>query len=698
MKVRRLIVILAVLIAVVAAICGEINLVNTRVKAEEQYIMTEIPAGKFHGWEFKNEGEDQYYALANNSYFFIHNISGGPVKSIEVYLSRFSGDTTEAVLYFAGSVNGILGEFSFPMTQTSEGLYTAYVDADDVYSLKIYPTENVRTTVNFGGVIINPPSVPEQISPGRILLWLSTGLAIICAGLLAYDLICRNKVESGWPKGYCIGLALVMGVVFYATKIFTAANGKHNILLILGFAGYSVLFLLLWVLLVKIKRPELRLAVSVLVIALVFCFASAPLQAPDEHTHFLRAWSLSRGRFDFDYNEHYPDDVVLLVQRFPAEFYNNFQKTGNGNALSSVKSYLADVDGFYVGEATVHTSVQVIIPYIPAAIGISLGRLFGANALFCMYLARAMNCILFAAAVYYALKNASRYRGALILLSLCPLTLFMVASTSYDSIILAALVLFFGLIFKDGLYARDLFLMTLCYGLIVSIKPIYLPLILLVFTIPMKTVNVQYKRGVLLAMMTAAALLMYAFTLMYASLAAKNIPQTVYPDGVNTSSQILYILKNPLRYAMVMAVDGYMQMFYINTYGLFGWLDVSCVLTSMFTPVAVVIVAGMYSDDTRLQKENNFWFFAATLILTYVAVVSGFYVTWSTLGSTSILGVQARYLLPVLPAVVVIVSKAMASFMRGTRDSQKRDSTCILFCGAFALISSLELMVQYFLT
>lgn len=698
MKIRRLIVILAVILAAVAAVFGEISLVNSAVRAEKKYGMLEIPAANFHGWEFRNDGEDDYYALAYNSYFFKHNIAGGPVKSIEVYLTRSSGDSTEAVLYFSGSVNGIRGEFSFPMIQTSDGVYTAFVEADDIFSLRIFPTEKVRTSVNFGGVTINPPSAPERISPGRILLWFSIGLSVICIGLLAYDLIRRKNIGHGWLKGYCIGLSLVMGVVFYATKIFTAANGKHNILLILGFAGYSVLFLLLWILLVKINRPELRLAVSVLVIALVFCFASAPLQAPDEYTHFLRAWSMSRGRFDFDFNEQYPDDVVLLIQRFPAEFYNNFQKTGTGNALSSIKGYLADVDTYTAGESSVHTSVQVIIPYIPAAVGIALGRLFGGNALVCMYLARAMNCIMFAAAVYYALKFASRYRGALIFLSLCPLTLFMVASTSYDSMMLAALVLFFGLIFKENLIGRDLLLMTLCYGLIVAIKPIYLPLILMVFTIPRETVNVHYKRGVLLAMMTAAAMLIYAFTLFYASLAAKNIPPTVYPDGVNASSQIMYILRNPLRYAMVMGVDGYMQVFYVNTYGLFGWLDVSCVLTSMFTPVAAVIVAGMYSDDTRLQKKNNIWLFALTLVLTYAAVVTGFYVTWSTLGSTSILGVQARYFLPVLPPAVIIISRLMASFMRGTRDTQKRDNTCVLFCGAFALVSSLELMVQYFLT
>ena len=46
---------------------------------------------------------------------------------------------------------------------------------------------------------------------------------------------------------------------------------------------------------------------------MLFAFANPPMQTPDETDHYLRTYAISMGRFDFDAQRGYPEDVDELV-------------------------------------------------------------------------------------------------------------------------------------------------------------------------------------------------------------------------------------------------------------------------------------------------------------------------------------------------------------------------------------------------
>ncbi|MEA4911243.1 MAG: DUF2142 domain-containing protein [Oscillospiraceae bacterium] len=654
-----------------------------------------VGADSFESWEFEARGGGDYYALANNSYFYAEELGGQPVRKFEVLLTRDSGDASACILFCTGVVDGIRGDFLVPLSRQADGSYVGYKDCSSLEAIKLYPTENVRTTIHFEGVILNPDVQTVRFSGARCLLWASVFAALGCLFLLfRFYALHRGERPSLWLCVYAAAAALLLTAVFAATRTYTSTYGTESVLLPAALAAFTLLYGGVWFIVARLRTAHARAAAAALVAGLLFCFANAPLQAPDEHSHFLRAFALSQGSFNYVYEYDYPADVDRLIDAFPGKFYDDVQQTGKGSVAAAIRGYLADPGA--AGSETCRTSVQLLLPYVFSALGIALARLLGANALLCLYAGRAMNALVFAVCVYFSVRMTARRRGALLLTALLPLTLYMAASVSYDSMFLSACVLYLGFMLKDAFSRRDLLLSAFAFGVMIMIKPIYLPLALLYFGIPKDQLRVRLPRaGVLLALLAAGGVF-YGLAMGYADLFNVGIPPSGVPDGVDIAAQVRYVLKNPIRYALVLLVDGWQNSFYLTGFGTFGWLDVTAPLTTLLSPALLVAVAALYADEPSAVRREPL-LHAVTLLLGYGVIVTGFYATWSTLGSTSILGVQSRYFIPFLPLLAALLSRAFGGALRYERGAARRDAVCTALCGGAAVLSAAELFTMYFL-
>ncbi|MEG0833706.1 MAG: DUF2142 domain-containing protein [Oscillospiraceae bacterium] len=688
-----LFVIVAIVIAAALSELAFVGVSNRGGECERSAISGE----KFSSWEFEKR-ESGYYALANNSYFYIENVGGIKAKTIEVSLSRGEDDSTETIMFFRGACDGIEGEFLVPLSKTGDGIYTAAADFERIDAIKIYPTELVRTVVEFDGIVINPTVIKEGFSFGRAVMFAMLALcAVEIFIVILYQKKQRARLRSMvWFAVWSFICAAAMLCVFFAGRIYTALRSYEGILLPAVFFAVTVLVCAVYVIAVRLKSTASKAAAAVLCIGTVFALASAPLQAPDEPLHFLRAYTVSCGKLDFDGDFKFPNDISLLEQYFPAEYYNNVHEKG-GSVPDSLSKYYAALESGQTPKTESKTSAQLLLVYVPSAVGIRLARVFGGDALVCLYAARLMNVAVLAVCAYFALRLASRYRCMLLLLIFAPLCLFMSASASYDAMFFALTVLYFGFIFKKEMTAQDLVLAVLCFGGLVSIKPTYLPLALLIFIVPKESFKPKIKRwGALLALVTAA-LILWGGTLGYAALMRSGIDPQVPLAGVNVAAQVQYVLANPIRYAIVAMVDGYMNSFYLTTGGLFGWLDANAVFTSFIVPITVFFVSAMSARACSREKKTDWLVFGSCALLIYAVIVTGFYCTWSTLGSTSILGVQARYFVPIIPCAAAVLGKALSHVLAGALNEDKMESTVFWVLAGTAFVSAAELFCLYFL-
>ncbi len=691
MKKQKNILGVAMLIAAVLALAASAaaEILTVRRSNAELPEKVELAAGDFYGWEFDTTDKGYYYTLAYNSYFEIDGIDVGRVTDIEVYMNRSDYDVTETVLYWHGVKSGIEGEFMMALSETSDGVWTASCDIQSLDYIRFYPTEKVRSDITFDGIVLNGNSAPSTVSVPRIaVMWLAA--SAVLSGIYIFICFIKNKKAPTHLTALVSVMASAAGGVAGLTAggMFTAASAIGDMLgLFAAAAMFAVWWLMVWI--VRIKKTENRAFAAVLLLGSLFAVVGAPLQAPDETFHFIRAYTVSELRFDFDYDYKLPDDVELMYSCFPAEMNNGKLLYGGRSVTDAMKLYFAGgtVDSEH------KSNVQLILPYIPAAVGIAAARLFTSRALFMMWAARIAQAVFYAFCVRFALKKAKRYRSALILMTLFPMTLFMVSMVSYDSMFLSSFAVFAGLCLGGTPSRRDIAAMIVSFAVIVMIKPIYIPLALLMMLMPAQELAAKRRMSIIAACIISGILLWLA-SLWYASAVAVNITATEDLAGVDRMAQIKYVLSQPIRYIAVMLVDGYQNLFYLGTFGMFGTLDVSARLTNLISPCVAAVVSVLSARETEKLRKGDIWLCSELIVGMYVLIVTGFYVTWSTLGSTSILGVQSRYFIPLILPASLLISKASSRFVTETADTQ---NTALALTAALSAVSVVEIFAEYYL-
>ncbi|MGD9560310.1 MAG: hypothetical protein AB7V55_06875, partial [Oscillospiraceae bacterium] len=189
---------------------------------------------------------------------------------------------------------------------------------------------------------------------------------------------------AGWLIGYFATLAAAAGLVYFWRVVFAPMPGAAALPLTLFVAGVASLLYFTLFLVCRIKDSSLCLRAAVLVFALglVYCFATAPLQAPDESRHFLRAYSISSGHFTYDGKEQFPNDVNLLVEEFAPAYNHNMRNQSlpmASGALAHYQSVLAS--GEKAATKAAAPIMFQLVTFLPQALFMALARLFGFSAL-----------------------------------------------------------------------------------------------------------------------------------------------------------------------------------------------------------------------------------------------------------------------------------------------------------------------------
>ena len=142
--------------------------------------------------------------------------------------------------------------------------------------------------------IRNVKTIPKQHGPA--FRWGLAALGAVCAGVaLSYAWRVFFYLDARFSP-----LVVTLGCVGLALAIVAAA----------AFVRFAC------------RGFAARGAACVFLCGLLFAFANAPLQTPDETDHYLRTYAISLGRLDFDATRGYPADVSALLTAFPGAWVN----------------------------------------------------------------------------------------------------------------------------------------------------------------------------------------------------------------------------------------------------------------------------------------------------------------------------------------------------------------------------------------
>ena len=514
-----------------------------------------------------------------------------------------------------------------------------------------------------------------------------------------------------WAAGYCFVLLCGVGLVYYWRVAYRFDSLSPGLATAIVCAGFSAVYLAVF-LCAHFLKQNLPLKAGVLVLLAALCFAAAnpPLQAPDETMHFARAYSFGSGNFLLDQNEDYPQDVDALFTAFPGFYQSEVLAKGGPELPEAYAAYRRLVDS---GEAVPNaaTSYQQLFAYLPPAAGVAAGRLFGADALTCLYLARAANALCYAALCAMAVYLAGRFVPLLLALMLSPIALFIAGSASADGLYLGCTWLFIGACLSPVVTKKRLAALVGSFALLYVSKPTSLALLPLCFLLPFtegktkkgRRLRPAVKSGAAIAGGVGAALVLSKVFGWYVALAS-NYGRVAYNlPGIDPTAQFKFVLSNPVRYLAVFCYSLYRDKANLFSLGAFGWMDMNVEFVNYFAPLVLLFAAALCALEAAREPPRTGWLLALTGVLFYGVTYSGMYLTSTPVTLAEINGVQTRYLLGAFFALfglaAILLGRTMALQELRPGKPQKTPPAWrmlhLSFC--FAVVSALLLFQKYYI-
>lgn len=417
---------------------------------------------------------------------------------------------------------------------------------------------------------------------------------------------------------------------------------------------------------------------AVLLFGSLYLMVLAPLSAPDEISHFMSAYEVSNRLIG---EEAVNSDGYVMIRREDDFLQNIYGASGDQERISLGR--VLDEEAYrlteerrsplFIGKTpekreqmpSVYRSVNTTpAAYLVPALGITAARILGLNCIGLAFAGRLFNLIFYAVMCFLSIRFLPAGKQILLGVSLLPMSLHLAASYSYDAF-LSGMCFFFAsyciyLAYqKPVVQKRDIVLLVVLIAALGPCKIVYAVFMGFALLIPIK------KFGNLKWWLLSALAVFAAFVLAMAVVNGQAVNDyTAGSDSFVTWAgeegfTIPLLLHNPVLFVKMLyeTVVHQADEWFLSMMGsTLGNLDP--VLSTPFVIVAAM-TACLLALSTRKAGEALYLtgiqkglilFLAAVCLL---GLMTAMLTSWTPLSSQVILGVQGRYLIPVLPFVLL---------------------------------------------
>ena len=304
--------------------------------------------------------------------------------------------------------------------------------------------------------------------------------------------------------------------------------------------------------------------------------------------------------------------------------------------------------------------------YVTQAAGAVVARALRLPFLWQVRVIRLFNMLTYVALTYLAIRVLKRFKLTMACVALMPTALFLASNFSYDPTTNGLCFLGIALAVDAILDRRTLLTrkraaaILLCILLGAMTKVVYMPLLLLVLMLPRSKFESQAAKWWFKTL--AVVLCIVAVGVMVLGVTNGSVGlQDNRAGGADSAGQIAYLLAHPLTYlgTFFKVIFRDFELYFVHACR-FAMGYVSAVSgTVSLVCLGLTLFTAFTDNDTSLGQKMNWKLRLGMLIVGGLAVGMVFttmYVAGAPVGATEYWGVQGRYMIPMIPLMLMILS------------------------------------------
>lgn len=432
-------------------------------------------------------------------------------------------------------------------------------------------------------------------------------------------------------------------------------------------------------------RPEWVFLVLFLIMATSAAFLAPMGAGPDEPAHIARAEQISNGSIVAP--EIAASDVnqkLSGIENTSDKIYGGFADYGLVHtAVTNSYSYQALKDKYsfptwkspkldaheQVGKRTVgfafsNSVVNSPLVYLPQILIYRIILLFTHNAWWLIFAFRMGGVLALALTIFLCIRAIPIGKWFMTIFGILPCTILdnitLTADTMTTICCLSFITAFFVVWMGKSKNSRSAYLVltvsSLCMGLV---KLTYLPLIFLLFLLPLLRPDLRSRRAwMFISCLVLASLLI--FFIWYMKIKDVNTG-VLYNAEIKPQLQKKFVLEHPGFYIKnLVALFLSMDFFQFSNFGILSMRDnyISCGWIYL-----LLMILSLFVSDPReynvTAKDKGQWYVTIAFVVEYmvisILIATALYLQYTPYRSAYIAGVQSRYFMPILPLIMLSI-------------------------------------------
>ena len=415
----------------------------------------------------------------------------------------------------------------------------------------------------------------------------------------------------------------------------------------------------------KLFKTENIFLIFCLIWGVLFLLINPPFQSPDEPEHMFKMYGYTEGSYNFKIKNGWSGQILPVSFAKLYKYYDEYRLTMGKTSLYQTKIN-SEIKLDKNNKTFLRYNVPAYTPlsYFPSFIVLWLLKFFNVAPVMMMYILRFCSLFTYMALCYIALKIMPCKKVLLFLLATLPLNISQAASVSTDGLVFGVCFIFLAYTLRlkfdnsiEKISGKQIILWQVLSAIICLLKFAYSPLLLLYFLIPVSKFESRkaYLKNFLMAFVINIVIISL---FLFSALRFSDIRDYAYfHNNRPVSVLVKNIVAHPADYAIAM-IKTTIVSFNMYVQNVISNIGISLLVIPLFGTNLywfLLFLSVLYKPET--EKDMNFcirdkMFLSAAVIVSYIIVLTSVYLVYQTY--PVILGMQGRYLTPLLPLVMLL--------------------------------------------